>query len=251
MANQPGVEPNNPFTRLIARVGELNASEGRPAGRSYSGPVSADPPMRVQSAAMRAEPLTPEEQAHRDQRARELGILEPDPNASGDEIIVPPQADVPLRMMSPRSQPGRQTAREFLADLPPRPTLPNFLNVQGFDLTTGELVIDGMSFPIPEEDRRDMKAYAVQIALDHIVAQLVVALVAFGLPQESAEVAADKLREGVTSATVTSAAETVLPLSSVSSAHGVSSQGEHEGSVADPLQDVREAPLESGPIAES
>ncbi len=195
-------------------IAEQNAAEGLPAGRSYGGPANAEPPTRVRSAAMREpvvqKPLTPEEKAELDRKAREIGILPPsddvlDELSDDEDEPAPVPSPVPNESLIPKPGSIRNRAqrpRDVTATVihpqsgqpVSKPMLPDFTKVQAFDLVSGTIYIDGMAFPIPSEDQVAMKAYAVGIALDSVVAQLAMALIAFGVPESVANEAADKLR---------------------------------------------------------
>jgi hypothetical protein len=160
-------------------------------------------------------PLSAEEAAARDARARELGLL---PKEEGEDNqygslaeaqtaaggVGRPELNTVLdQEVRRQGTPDRQTAREFLASHPaagmfiPQPVvkLPDFTQVQLFDFSTNVLYIDGLAFKIPEADVRDMKRYAVDLALDHVVKQLAEALIAFGVPQELADQMGASVRE--------------------------------------------------------
>jgi hypothetical protein len=74
-------------------------------------------------------------------------------------------------------------------------TMPNFSNVEGFDLTRKVAVVDGMEFKLADEDVVAMKKYAIQIVLDNVTFQLAHALVALGIPEEMARATADTMRQ--------------------------------------------------------
>jgi hypothetical protein len=217
--NQPAIEKDNALTRVMRQVAQTNAEAGLPAGRSAGGPANIEPPTRVRSAPMRTaiplKPLTAEEKNDLDQKAKALGIMpkdELDELREADEddeapafaaAPVPAPAFIPRpgsirnprRAVAPSEITARatETGRVSLG----RPQLPDFRKVESFDLTTNTIYVDGMSFPIPPEDVFPMKSYAVQIVLDHVVAQLAKALIEFGIPEAAAMEAANKLRETV------------------------------------------------------
>lgn len=207
----PAYEKNNPLTQMIRRAKEINAAAGMPAGRGASDqPIMVGSGPSVRSAAMQnPPPLSPEEQARRDKAARDLGILPPDPEG---EVAYPSLAAA----MAAGGAEGlpvaeeRMTAREFIAahpeklavearfgpPTPPTVRLPDFRKVTGFDFFRNVIYIDGLEFDIPEDDVRDMKRYAVDIALNQVVKHLAEALVAFGVPPALAQATADSVREG-------------------------------------------------------
>jgi len=164
-------EKDNPFTRLAHQVAEHN--RGRPMGRAtFRGEsvIAAEAPTLVRSAAMNAPPpipsaLDPEEQARRDKLlAEHMGVPEENIRESPHQHLLPPESRVSLTRGIPR-----------------------FERVQGIDLENGVVVIDGMTFPIPEADIPDMKGYVVQVATDAISTALANALISFGLARESKE----------------------------------------------------------------
>jgi hypothetical protein len=73
---------------------------------------------------------------------------------------------------------SRQTAREFIGRTEPapvviqQPRLPNFKNVQGIDLITGDVFVDDMAFKIPVQDLSEFRRYAVEVARASIMKQL-------------------------------------------------------------------------------
>lgn len=217
---QEGIEKSNPLVDFMRDIQAVNAAAGAPAGRGYrGGPPRAEQPTRVRSGAMSAppvplKPLTPEEKAELDRKAQEIGILPKPEKDELDELneteddAPPPAPSAPVgaaalipkpgsvRRATPPSQINVAGGRG-IEPVTQRPQLPDFKKVQLFDLQSGTIVVDGMFFPIPAEDVRAMKAYAVSIALDHVVMQLAKALIEFGVPEAAAMEAADKLRESV------------------------------------------------------
>jgi hypothetical protein len=161
--------------------------------------------------AIPVKPLSAEEKAELDQKAKALGIMPKDEldelQDAGDEDEVPTVAP-PVRAPVFIPKPGftrkaqdteikSSTPTGRMSPLAGRPQLPDFRKVESFDLVTNTIYVDGMSFPIPIEDVFPMKSYAVQIVLDHVVAQLAKALIEFGIPEAAAMEAAEKLRETV------------------------------------------------------
>lgn len=204
MSAEPGYEKDNAITRLAARVKQENMERGH---MRRSGPVTLGTGPSVRSAAMDPPPLSPEEQARRDAAARDLGLIEKDPDAPADyaSFEEAAAAGAPISPLAADNREQRMS-REFQSRTPLRggafmppmaPRLPDFRKVESFDFTRNVITLDGLEFPIPEDDVREMKGYAVQIALDHVVRSLAEALTAFGLPPEMAEAAAAKLKEGV------------------------------------------------------
>lgn len=80
-------------------------------------------------------------------------------------------------------------------------TMPNFANVEGFDLTRKVVVVDGMEFKLADDDVVAMKKFAIQVVLDNVTYQLAQALIQLGIPQEMAEATAEKMRETAAGAT--------------------------------------------------
>jgi hypothetical protein len=217
------VEKDNALTRFMRQVADTNAAAGLPAGRSAGGPAGVDPPTRVRSNAMNSplpvRPLSPEERAELDQKARAIGIMpkdeldeltDPDDedecvalseqeklNPTASAIPTPGSIRNPARATAP-SQILNEARGPYVAFTPLKKSqLPDFRNVEGFDLINNTIRVDGMIFPIPLEDVLAMKSYAVQIVLDHVVAQLAKALIEFGVPGVAAAEAADRLRESI------------------------------------------------------
>lgn len=214
----PAYEKDNPLTQMMSRVKQINAAAGMPAGRGASDqPIQVGSGPSVRSAAMQnPPPLTPEEQARRDAAARKLGILPPDPDEDPNYPSLEAAMEAGMPVPSPEPPVERMTAREFINAHPeraavqarfdqvgvgafsPPPTvrLPDFRKVTGFDFFRNVIYIDGLEFDIPEDDVRDMKRYAVDIALNQVVKHLAEALVAFGVPAALAQATADSVREG-------------------------------------------------------
>lgn len=228
------------FTRLINRISEINASEGKPAGRALTQAaehfVSAIPASRVRSlspqAAARLDfvppPLSPDEISNANATAAHLGVggmdehdlLPPgmrgqNTDTSGGPSEEELEAMLPSRFRSsPASAPGNP-AQERMGgvDLPSgRPMheargmfvskgMPDFRKIQGFNLERGVAIVDGIEFPIPDEDVKDMKKFALHIVLDNMVVQVASALVEIGVPQEMADKAAQSLRDAAAAAT--------------------------------------------------
>lgn len=95
--------------------------------------------------------------------------------------------------------------------------MPNFANVEGFDLVRKVAVVDGMEFQLSEVDVVGMKKFAIQVVLDNVTFQLAKALVALGIPAEMAQATADKMRETVE----VKSDEAVQPVQSREDARGV------------------------------
>lgn len=175
MQNQVGWVKDNPLTRLADEVKQLNIERGNAAGAVSGTPVQvlSGGPM-VRSAPMLApRPLSPEETAELDEKARAMGI-EIDEDVNSPPIN--PVGELPERYRAPSVQPVKQeTARNISTA-----RLPNFRNVDGFDLRNGVVLVDGMKFPLPPESVVEFKRYAMEIALDHVTRELASALAELG-----------------------------------------------------------------------
>lgn len=203
---EPGIEKDNALTRFMRNVSAENAAAGLPAGRSYT---SVEAPTRVHTSAMgEMKPLTPEEVSTRDALAKSIGILPKDELDELAETEEEPSAPVPVVPAIPKPgsirNPPRDREKTTVPDgprggmfSPSRPMLPDFKKVECFDFKTNTIYVDGMAFPIPQDDVRSMKSYAVQIVLDHVTAQLAQALIEFGIPEAAAAEAAERLRGSV------------------------------------------------------
>lgn len=95
--------------------------------------------------------------------------------------------------------PRGQAAPQMAGLAGPR-SMPNFANVEGFDLSRKVAVVDGMEFQLAEDDVVMMKKFAIQVVLDNVTYQLAQALVQLGIPQEMAQATAEKMRETAASA---------------------------------------------------
>lgn len=151
------VTPRNPFTDLIERVAEVNAGGGRRG--MVEAAVSSGAAPTVRSASLGPLPeLTDAEKAERDAKLIELGIL-PKP-AEVEQPEVQEQAPVVSIAMN-----QRQVSK------PEVPRLPNFARVQGIDLVRKVVYVDGMEFPVSEQDASDMRIYAMETARNFIINQ--------------------------------------------------------------------------------
>lgn len=113
--------------------------------------------------------------------------------AAGEGAAAPGPAQVPAAAGSVALPRGRALGSVR--------TMPNFANVEGFDLIRKVAVVDGMEFMLADADVVDMKKFAIQVVLDNVTFQLAQALMQLGLPQEMAEIAAEKMRETVATGT--------------------------------------------------
>lgn len=178
--------------------------------------------------------LSPEESQHANARAAALGIDDDmvppvagtlrggpsTPVTAGDPTDEEIEAMLPQRF---RPDPAAAAAAEHVANHPPftqqanvpsgRPmtaaqgmlaarAMPNFRIIQGFNLEKGVAVVDGIEFPLSDEDVRDMKKFALHVVLDSMVIQVAQALVDIGVPKEMAEKAAQSLRDAAANAAV-------------------------------------------------
>lgn len=224
---------DNSFTRLIDRVSQMNANEGKPAGRAASQAaehfITAIPAGRVRSLkpaeAARLDfvppPLSPDEVMAANAQAAALGIVD------NDELPMPNMGDgptdttggpseeeieqmLPARFRagpSPAAGPavvpsGVPLAPEAARTILNSRAMPNFRNIQGFNLVTGVAIVDGVEFPLTETDVRDMKKFALHVVLDSMVIQVAQALIDIGVPEEMAAKAAQSLRETAANAAV-------------------------------------------------
>lgn len=175
--------PTNDFTRMIESVASGNRSGVRAGGLA-----SATPLPTVRSADLGSEvPAEPElsleERIHLDQLAREAGIqdvrlgtAQPDHGsqyASFEDALAagasvnPPTFEEPTQEIAPQGL-GRPSAREYLGGaFKPRPALievprlPDFRKVEGIDLTGNRVIVDGMDFPITDEEATEFKQFVV------------------------------------------------------------------------------------------
>lgn len=243
----PAFRRDNRWTRLIERVGEQNAIDGKPAGRMIEQIGQAQPLI----SAARVRRMSPEEQRRTDfvpepedpriammsnARAAAMGLSSDSLPQLGDDLPgdighvggEPTDAEIDQMLAIARgaAPPGVATAAEGAAApvpggsgiaaagrvaLPrgaapkmglagPR-TMPDFANVEGFDLTRKVAVVDGMEFRITDEDVVAMKKFAIQVVLDNITFQVAQALTALGLPEAMAAMTVEKMREAANAAT--------------------------------------------------
>lgn len=194
--------PHNALTEMMERVSMLNAANRGRAGVSPAHTGAAPP--SVQSAAMREvqpieEPLSAEERAELDAKARSLGIVDErlgntapigpqggDPsqdvyaNMSIEEVLAagasvrPANAPVPMTRTNPQQAAAlqRQATPPATVTATPQPRLPNFQNIQGIDLQLGVVYVDDMPFRIPEVDTREFRRYALEVARASIMQQM-------------------------------------------------------------------------------
>lgn len=213
----PAFIKHNRFTDLIERVAELNASEGKPAGRALAQAAEHFQPVIPQAVlrrmspleqdrvAFRPEPLDPTDVMRRSTRAQALGITDGD-LAAGVPLPEPAEEDIPAMLPERfRTSPPTRTGTPATEPVATRPQpvvldrithkLPDFSRVQGFDLMKGVLVVDDVEFPLQEVDIRDMKKFALHVVLEGMTIQVGQALIAFGIPEEMARKTAETLRK--------------------------------------------------------
>lgn len=251
----PAFIKHNRFTDLIERVAEINAAEGKPAGRALAQaaehfqPVIPQAVLRRMTAAeqdrvaFRPEPLDPTDVMRRTTRAQALGITDSD-LAAGVPLLEPTEDDI-TAMLPPRfrtpppARPGTTATEPVGVQSLQRPDpvvldrithkLPDFSKVQGFDLMKGVLVVDDVEFPLQEVDIRDMKKFALHVVLEGMTIQVAQALIAFGIPVEMARQTAETLRKtaaesatgGVSGTNSGGAGETVLQVPSTETTKSV------------------------------
>lgn len=181
--------PKNDFTQMIERVAAGNRS-----GMRGGGLASAEPLPTVRSAELGTTvpdsaptdppPLTAEERAELDARALELGIVderlgnasapgEAPPTygsleealAAGAPVNAPPVPEDRATPASALPRPDRVSAREFIGR-PQRivqvPRLPDFGKIEGIDLVTNRVIVDGMDFPISDDEAKDFRQFVIE-----------------------------------------------------------------------------------------
>lgn len=148
----PAYEKDNPITRIARQVADHNAGAGMM--RSYG------PQVRVESAAMHQPvELPPGEQARLDALAAQHGV---------------PMSDLGEAEEAQHRGPSlAETARLSFGAYAPvaPPRLPDFTKIEGIDLKRGEVIVDGLRFPVPADDLRDMWGYAMVIVKEAVMAQ--------------------------------------------------------------------------------
>jgi hypothetical protein len=214
--------PQNDFTRMIDMTSRVNAAGG---GRGLPVHTGEQPPAVTSQAMREPsqveESLSFEEKLRLDQLAREAGVQDERlgnvtaPTGEGSptqdqyanmtmEEIIAMSGGAAAPAASPSVAPApiltRQTRNGLLsgpvtnASPPARvvtqvvtqpPRLPNFRNVQGLDLITGEVFVDDMSFKMSPADLSEFRRYAVEVARAEIMKQLEEAMNLF--TQETAE----------------------------------------------------------------
>src|SRR5712675_24479 len=198
--------PQNDFTRMMEAVRAQNQSGVRAGGVASALPLptvrSADLGQEVQN------PLTFEEREELDAQARAAGILDPSlgnvsPETGAAQYATLEEAmaagspvagatlltsdPVTARMRSPR---GQQFLQQFIPQFAAAPSpmrMPDFKRVQYIDLEHGFVVVDGMEFPMPEEDVREHKQYAITRVMDVINEKITEALGLLSTPPAAEE----------------------------------------------------------------
>lgn len=170
---------DNPLTRMIERAHQRNAGEAR-----REAPVDAGASPSARSAAVGREvptPLSLEERAELDAKARALGVLPPE---EGEGDIYPTLADA---MQAGSAVPDEVpvTVGAWAGEQPARravqfPRLPDFTKVGGIDLIRDVVYVDSMEFPISKQDADEFRLYVIQIAHNVITQKLNEAVVALG-----------------------------------------------------------------------
>lgn len=154
MNNPIAREPNNEFTQMIHRLGTMRS------GR-VEGVVSATPTPSARSASIGPKeeaPLSEGEKAQLDAKLAALGYPQ--------EAQAQPEPVTVAGTMPPLFMPGSYSV----------PTLPNFDKVQSIDLSGACVWIDGLAFPISEQDARNLRQYAIRTAAKAIEESLTSAL---------------------------------------------------------------------------
>lgn len=172
---------DNPLTRMIERAHQRNAGEAR-----REVPVDAGASPSARSAAVGREvmpPLSVEERAELDAKARELGVL---PSEEGVDNPYPTLADAmkagsAVEGPPPPVEPVRQTASQASPRTVAGVRLPDFTKVGGIDLIRDVVYVDSMEFPISKEDADQFRLYAIQVAHNVITQKLNEAVTALSI----------------------------------------------------------------------
>lgn len=244
----PAFSRVNSMTRLIERVAQQNAMDGKAAGRmldqfALTTPVisAARNGVDPKTGIARGRDFIPDMEDPRalmaaNARSAALGIsndMIPQIGQGDDDLpgdighVADEPTDAEIDVMLARARggrvpgvdaastgaaaPGVPQVASTAAGVSPLPRgrahqpgltgarmMPNFANVEGFDLVRKVAVVDGMEFKLIEEDVVAMKKFAIQVVLDNVTFQLAQALVELGIPQDMAEATASKMRESAT-----------------------------------------------------
>lgn len=173
--NQPGIVRDNPLTRMMDSVKQMNQDRGALAGRVTGTPVIPLSSSRVRSSEMQTFiPLTSEEIDDRNRLAVEAGILNAEEIEEGiAESVNWPREGVQQLVSKPTP--------EAIA----RPRLINFKNVQGMDFHRNVAYVDGFEIKIPLKDVKLFKKYVIDLAVDFVTEQLAQAIAEIA-PEEEA-----------------------------------------------------------------
>ena len=171
---------DNPLTRMIERAHQRNMGESR-----REAPVDAGASPSARSAAVGREvepPLTVEERAELDAKARELGLM---PVEEGEQNLYPTLADA-MKAGAPVEGPAVPAPAARAAVVIEGVRLPNFTKVGGIDLIRDVVYVDSMEFSIAKEDADQFRLYAIQIAHNVITQKLNEAVAALGAAVQEA-----------------------------------------------------------------
>jgi len=291
---------DNRFVRLMDRIAEQNAMDGKPAGRSTEQFMNAAPLIPAKRAGVDPKtgiargqdyvppPLEHDQDMAASARATAMGIhnfnnpsFDDDmPGDIGHVASDPTDREIDEMLARAKGQPmpgadagaagaagpvpvagpapaGRPVALPRGAAMPVGVArqMPNFANVEGFDLTRKVAVVDGMEFQLADVDVVAMKKFAIQVVLDNVTYQLAQALVALGIPAEMAQATADKMREtvevksgeAVQPVQGREAARGLLPGPNDAGRSGAEVQGVQEGVERQPSATPSSAPVQPDP----
>ena len=216
--------PQNDFTRMIESVSRANAAGLRSPVVSDGEPrPSVQTPAMRRPTPIIEEPLSAQEHAELNRLAIEAGVQDPrlgnvsegptggmGGDASQDQYANMTMEEVlaqgaSVRQPAPpahiagdpvmtrqnrggligRPQPPQHAYPTPAPVVIQQPRLPNFKNVQGIDLITGDVFVDDMAFKITALDLSEFRRYAVEVARASIMKQLDEALSL--VSQETAE----------------------------------------------------------------
>lgn len=204
----PAYVKDNPFTRLINRVAEINAMDGKPAGRAASQAAEHFRPAipehqfkhmtpGQQRAVLHAPEFDLQEMREAQARAQALGVIDTDEDDLPPTMQGPSMEDIEAMIPQRLARTAAATAPSPAGPRVPQGVrqtggarMPDFKKVEGFDLLNEQVIIDGMAFPIPKDGVTDLKKFAIEIALAAVTVNLAQALIALGVPAELANEAA-------------------------------------------------------------
>lgn len=171
--------PRNPLTDIMEHASALNAEH--PRARSVVG----EGPRAASSASLGPVPLSAEEKAHRDQRARELGILPEDEGEPGNPAVAEAtRAALEARL---RASAPAQAVPEPVT-LSNRRSLLNFGKIEMIDLTVGVIRVDGMDVPLTQESLTEVRAWTLGALLRAVTDQMGRAAAEMGIAPEQLSV---------------------------------------------------------------